>query len=311
MVRTVLKWVLIAAIVIFVISWFLGGGIQKIVGLAQPATLSISDFVSGSSTLSSFHLPFAPAVPVAYVGGGGSTGAYQPYQSPSSLSNGAQSPYAGEVVMAQGAAVAQTPSGQYIEISATPGVSAIDVSGWTLQSSLTGALATLPQAASPFIAGKVNAVEDISLSGSNVAYITTGPSPVGVSFSENRCTGYLGTLQPFVPALAPSCPSPLTEIPDTPANESRLGSSCFTYLSQLPPCTFPANPPSGLSRACVAEIQAKLSYNGCLAAHEGDSGFFQNSWRLYLAQGRALWGAQHDVIRLLDRDGRVVDVLNY
>ncbi len=213
--------------------------------------------------------------------------------------------------MAQGAAIAQSPSAQYIEISAAPGISGIDIAGWTLQSALSGALATIPEAASPFISGRVNTVGSVVLSGRGLAYVVTGSSPIGTSFSENMCTGYLGTLQPFVPGLQSKCPSPLTEIPDTPANESRLGAACFSYMAQLPPCMFPSQPPQNLSSACISEMQTRLSYNGCLAAHQNDSGFSQNSWRLYLARGKSLWGVQHDVIRLLDGNGRVVSVLNY
>jgi hypothetical protein len=310
-------WVLVAGVGLLVIFWLLGGGIQKIIGSAGSFSLSIPNLLSGTSSFASFQLPFAPSVypqiPSAYSGtdssGGGNT--YQPYQPAGTLQNGAQSPYAGEIVMTQGAAVAQSANAQYLEISAMPGISSVDIAGWTLQSALSGALATIPEAASPFMMGRVNTVSNVLLSGGGVAYVVTGSSPVGVSFSENMCTGYLGTLQPFVPALPLKCPSPLSEIPDTAANEARLGASCFSYLSQLPPCSFPAKPPQNLSSACISEIQTKLSYNGCLATHQSDPGFFTNSWRLYLAQGRSLWGVQHDVIRLLDGSGRVVSVLNY
>ncbi len=317
MIKVILKWLIIVLVVGFIIVWFLGGGIGKIIGNASPFSFSLSSLLSSTSSLMSFQLPFAPQMPQIPIDGGtsGST-QYPSYQLPGSSSgtpmpNGAESSYAGRVVIAQDAALTQTTSGQYIEISTAPGQSPIDIAGWTLQSALSGNLATIPQAASPFIMGRVNAVGGVLLSPGAVAYIVTGPSPVGVSFSENMCTGYLGTLQPFVPPLPQRCPSASSEIPRTSENLAALGSSCFDYIATLAPCVFPANPPSNLSSACRTEIQTKLSYNGCLSAHQSDANFSLNSWRIYLAQGKPLWSAGHDVIRLLDGEGRVVSVLNY
>ncbi len=307
--RVVLRWLLIAMALSLVVFWVLGGGFGKIIKNAGTFSLSLRDIINKSSPLTSFQLPFAPSsfpqIPTAYnpetdgrgTGSGG-------------RSNGAQSPYAGMVAIAQSAAMAQSPSAQYITISVTPGAS-VDISGWTLQSALSGAIATIPQAASPFIMGRVNAVGNAVLSSGSTAQIVTGASPVGVSFSENTCTGYLGTLQPYVPALPQNCPSPNMEIPRTPESVARLGSNCFDYIATLPPCTFPSNPPSSLSSSCRGEIQTKLSYNGCVNTHRTDDGFSRNSWRMYLAQGKPLWGVQHDVIRLLDREGKLVSVLNY
>lgn len=312
MVRTILRWTLIGVIALLIVFWLLGGGISRIIGNASPYTFSFHDLLSGTSTFASFHLPGMPDMSDIGINYSedGTGGSYQIIPD-NSVPNGSVSPYSGEIVMVQGAAKTQTPGGQYIEISASPGMAPVDISGWTLQSPLTGALATIPEAASPFIQARVNTVESDTLSGGGVAYVITGASPIGVSFSENKCTGYLGTLQPFVPALPQRCPSPLADIPDTPGNEAAYGASCFTYLASLPPCTFPANPPAGLSNACVLAIQTAFSYNGCVAGHEQDPDFSSNSWRLYLAQGKALWRADHDVIRLLDGQNRVVDVLNY
>jgi hypothetical protein len=208
--------------------------------------------------------------------------------------------------------MAQTANAQYIEIALSPLAGApISMSGWSLRSALTGVRAYIPEAAALFVMGRVNVVSPVSLSPGGVAIIATAPSPVGVSFAENICTGYLGTLQPFTPPLPQSCPSPQSEIPRTAANLKRLGSACMDYVASLPPCTFPAQPPSTLSSACRTEIQTVLSYNGCVNAHKNSSGFNLNAWRLYLARGGPLWGTPHDIVQLLDAEGRVVNVLNY
>ena len=159
--------------------------------------------------------------------------------------------------------------------------------------------------------GRVNAVGEITLAPGGSAIVVTGASPVGVSFQENMCTGYLGTVQPFVPPLVASCPPPSAAIPRTAESEARLGASCFQYLATLPSCTFPQNPPASLSPSCRSEIQTKLSYNGCVNQYKNTSGFASGSWRVYMALGKPLWRVENDIIRLLDGEGRVVDVLKY
>lgn len=318
MVKRTLKYLIWAIIIILILFWFLGGGVGKIIGNAGSFNFSFQNILSGSTTLSSFRLPFQPPVlPQIPIAANDQSGEASPYQeqTPSAASDvgyGSPSMYAGQIALAQGGAMAQTASAQYIEIALSPGAEApLTLSGWSLRSALTGARAYIPEAAAIFAMGRVNAVASVSLSPGAVAIIATAASPVGVSFAENMCTGYLGTLQPFVPPLPLRCPSPSSEIPRTAANEKRLGSACMDYVATVPPCTFPANPPSNLTAVCRSEIQTVLSYSGCVQAHKNASAFNINSWRLYLARTKPLWGPQHDVIQLLDGEGNIVNVLTY
>lgn len=321
MVRKTLKYLILFVIVVVILLWFLGGGVSKIIGNAGSFSFSFQNILSGTSSLASFRLPFAPPqlpqIPVApgeESSGSTDYGQYgeEPSRSAPSAGYGNPSSFAGQVALAQGTAMTQTAAGQYTEIALSPGASSpLTLSGWSLRSALSGVRAYIPEAAALFVMGRVNTVAPVSLSPGAVAIIVTGPSPVGVSFAENMCTSYLGTLQPFVPALPLQCPSPSSEIPRTAANEKRLGATCMDYIASLPPCTFPASPPSTLTFACRSEIQTTLSYNGCMQAHKNTAGFNLNSWRIYLARTKPLWGAQHDVIQLLDGEGNVVNVLTY
>ena len=314
MLASTIKIVAIIIIVVFVVLWFLGGGVGKIVNSARSFHLfSFSDLLTGSTTLSTFQLPWQgaiPAVDVSPVYMPGDQGASASPPSHSSYANA--SPYAGDVAILEGAARAQAASGQYIELRAQPGLGApVRISGWSLESALTGVRAYLPQASTKFLQNRINPVVDAVLLPGEGAIVQTGASPVGVSFKENMCTGYLGTLQPFAPSLDRSCPSPQTSIPRTAENESLLGASCFDYLATLPFCTFPTSLPSTLSSACRDTIQNRLSYNGCVQQYGNTTSFARDTWRLFLAHGTPLWSGEHDVIRLLDGQGRVVDVLNY
>lgn len=314
MVRRIFKYTIIVILIVIVLFWFLGGGIGKIVSAARSFHfLTFSDLLTSTSTLSNFQLPWQPAmptvdvIPVGELGDYGELGESAPH---ASFANA--SAYANQVAIIEGAARTQTASGQYVELRAEPSLTApIRISGWSLESALSGVRAYIPQATNTFLQSRINPVVDVVLPPSGSAVVLTGISPVGVSFRENKCTGYLGTLQPFVPPLRQACPAPLSEIPRTSENVTKYGASCFDYLASLAPCTFPVSPPPSLTAACLSTIQNRLSYSGCVSAYGGSTSFAQNSWRLFLAQGEPVWDGEHDVIRLLDSEGRVVSILSY
>jgi hypothetical protein len=186
----------------------------------------------------------------------------------------------------------------------------ISLGGWSLQSAYTGVRHTLPQAAPNFIQGAVNAVLPVSLAPGAEVVVSSGVSPVGVSFRENECAGYLAQFQEFSPPLQTRCVSAAAAIPDTAETRAALGDTCFDFLATVPSCTFPRSLPSDISPACASSVMQALSYNSCVRIHRTEAGFAGSTWRLYLAAPRPLW-REHDVVRLLDPAGRIVDVLSY
>ena len=310
-VSKILTYAAIAAVVLLIILWFVGGGLGKIVEKAREFQFgSMSEALSLSNAFANFRLPWQiemPTISVERVSDNGVSSGTSRGLPPGS---GTPSPYAGQVSMREAAVRTQSASGQYIELQSTSG-DTLKISGWSLESIVSGARGLIPEATSLYIMGRVNTVGEVTLSPGGSAVVVTGASPVGVSFQENMCTGYLGTVQPFVPPLESKCPSPSTAIPRTVESEAHLGASCFQYLATLPPCTFPRNPPAALSPACRSEIQTTLSYNGCVNQYKDTSGFASGSWRVYMALGKPLWRVENDIIRLLDGEGRVVDVLKY
>ena len=84
-----------------------------------------------------------------------------------------------------------SPASEYLEIEVTSNShSSIDVSGWKVVSTVTGASGTIPQGAQMLKLGPVS-LQDIILKPGDKATITTGVSPVSVSFDQNTCANFL------------------------------------------------------------------------------------------------------------------------
>ncbi len=66
-----------------------------------------------------------------------------------------------------------------------------------------------------------------------------------------------------------------------------------------------------LRKSPYSIYSGKMTYEQCLAAHKGETGFNYDEWRLFLGQTIELWRNGNDVIRLVDSKGGVVDALSY
>lgn len=231
-----------------------------------------------------------------------------------SRSFGTPSPYAGKVGIIDDASGirAENSKEEYLQIGASyTNTDSIDVTGWTLESALTGARIALSPAASPYIANGASALTAVLLTPGARAIIATAPSPIGVSFRENMCSGYLGQFQQFTPPLSPECPSPSEILPLNEQNLLRYGDSCFDEIRNMSQCQFPQSLSSSVSGACRAYLTEYLSYNGCVTLNRTRAAFQSNVWRIFLGSSSDLWRDSHDAIRLLDREGRTVSVFVY
>lgn len=330
-VRILIGFALVTIIILFVV-WLATGGVREVAAIARSITNPFSFIWSGQ--LSSFRLPWQPeqAVrgPIVNSDGGEVTeteGERTPEEELSDAQKeyeaitrelseaqrfGEPSPYRGQLAISQGAATERTPSAEYVELeTAWDNTAPIQVSGWSIQSALTGVRAHLPRGAHPFALGTVNTQSDIYLDPGATAVVSTANSPVGTSFRENACTGYLAGLQTFTPSLERSCPAPSDDFPLTPENVRTYGESCYDFVQTLESCKFPSIIPVSLSPQCRLFLSNNLSYNGCVQNHKHEGSFARDSWRIYLNAGGELWRNSHDIIRLLDAEGRTVDMVSY
>lgn len=319
MIKRVLGWLLVFLLVVLGISWGLGGGVQRatssVRGLQNPLDL----FTGGDTGGALITLPWSTEIPQ-----GPDVGAYigdeyaDPYTDTSDSYTGSNttdirqfgdpSPYAGHVHITHIQGGTTDVADEYIVLQTdsyndTPLV----VSGWSFQSVLSRARIVIPQGSPLFVSGAVNTVTSVSLTQDDTVTIVSGPSPIGVGFRENICTGYLGQFQTFTPPLdTTQCPDPADELRTTQG----YGDACLSSVTYIPRCHFPSGDTANIPPSCRAIVADRLSYNGCVRAHRHDAGFALPSWRLYVTLSRSVWG-QHDTIRLLDEQGRVVDVYQY
>ena len=170
----------------------------------------------------------------------------------------------------------------------------------------------------PFL-GQVNVETPITVGGNTIVYVVTGRSPNGTSFRLSKCTGYFEQFQDFAPSLPTQCPLPEDELFNRPGSNS-YNDTCINFVEGLGRCTFNigALPPL-IGSQCQNFILNTLSYNGCISAHKNDPDFYRNEWRVYLGRDQELWKNEtgsswqnaREEIRLLDENGKVVDVVSY
>lgn len=334
MIQKVLIGFLIASVIIVGIVWLLTGGFRRVQVQAERLTNFVSVLFSGGATSSTtgFQLPWQPKglsieenladLKAAEEKMGPLIDEEEPGQSQkeydaymqrmnSGKTLGDPSSHRGMVHLSEGGAT-QSGASEYLEIEAAYGNTApISIAGWSLQSPLTGVRAYIPRGTNVFVLGDLNRQENISLNPDARAIVSSRASPIGTSFRENLCTGYLMSSQTFVPSLSRSCPPPSDALPLTPENLRTYGDACYDALQELPACTFPLSLPSNLSANCSFFLKNTLSYNGCVQRYRKGSDFSLNTWRIYLNAGGELWRNSHDVIRLLDAKGQVVDTITY
>ena len=237
-------WLFIGVFVGLFILWVVTGGPSRPLSWAGP-------FLNAPAPLGSGKAYFLPGAGFTSGGTGFTIGTSNAHITVSNSSGAVAitnpSPYRGKIYFQSPPAAAETanPNSEYVGIAVAATVSApIDIMGWRLVSANTNA--PLPSGTLiPEPSGQ-NRIEDIVLHGGDTAFVTSGNSPIGISYRDNECTPYIGGL-----------------------------------------------------------------YNNCFADHINDPNFAGTSWRIYLNSGVELWRNDHDTIRLLDAQGKTVDVLTY
>lgn len=330
-IKNILLWIFWLFIISIIAYWVWTGGFSRLMNTFRSMGNPFDPASQNYGTGTGFRLPWQPtmgtipAAPSSVDNTGTSNVQNQypalenSYEQLNAQANAAKvfgdpSPERGRVHITEANGATETDaSREYVVLTASTENSApVDMKDWSLQSAYTGMRVYLPLSASSFVMGILNDQENVFLNPGVSAIVNSAFSPVGTSFRENICSGYLGQLQRFSPPLSNSCPPASQALPFTPDNLKVYGEQCFNFLQNVPACTAPLkNIPADVNPNCRAFAANILSYNGCVAAYRYRSAFNLDSWRLYLGSNVELWRNTHDIIRLLDSQGRTVDVYTY
>ncbi len=311
-------WFFVGFFFLVFLVWIATGGPTHPISFTGP-TLALPGALGGGTYLSLPRATFGTK-PVGGSGGTSSSGFSSSGEQDvpeaktlEGVSFGAPSPYRGSISLSHYVSGAGLKSTQeYVQLSLSRNAPApVTISGWTLFSEATKAGAVIPYGTEVPQSGVVNRQNPIALSPGDRVLIITGRSPIGVSFRENKCIGYLGSFQAFSPAFPNSCPLPENDLKSFYGSDYVRDVDCIEYVDDIPRCKVITRPPEDLSDACVRFIDTYLHYNGCVAAHQNDDDFKGDTWRIYLGRVSTLWRTKHEVVKLLDQEGKTVDAFAY
>ncbi len=311
-------WLFVGIFAFIFVIWIATGGPTHPLAFTGP-TLAEPGALGGGSYLSLPRAPFAVgsqnvSLPGSSSGGGSlSSGGATPFRPLEGVDFGAPSPYRGLVSLQHyvSGAGASDPSGEYAELAVSQNAgTSVDITGWAIESVAMEQTVLIPKGTETPASGLVNAVSDIMLLPGEHAFLISGRSPIGGAFRESKCTGYLAQFQKFSPPLPNTCPEPEDEMKNFyPGYLS--DSSCVTYAYALPRCSVVLTPPQFLTGSCQSFVVNHLNYNGCVNAHRSDADFLDNAWHVYLGRTTPIFRATHEVVKLLDAQGKTVDAFSY
>ncbi len=193
----------------------------------------------------------------------------------------------------------------------------INITGWYLQSMISGVRVQIPDAVTDVQMHQVNPTYEIELSPGQKAIVNSGESPLGISFKTNICSGYFNNFQRFEPEIENNCPMPTTIMSPTIENLQMYGDNCIDLASSLRRCQYLTDKilksiDVPVTDACIEKLRTDLTYSGCYAQNKNKKDFYADSiFRIFLGEQNALWKDRYEVIRLLDKDGKTVDVFSY
>ena len=221
------------------------------------------------------------------------------------------SPYAGSVVFLDRVSSVKesNPDREYFVLLVSNVVSTpLTITDWKVFDRQTKVSHAIPQGVEVF--GSQDTSSPVVVYSGDRLFISSGDSPVDISFQVNKCSGYLSQHTSFVPTIKTSCPDPVQEF----SAYERVPFSdvaCYTLVSSLPLCTSVDTAPSDVTTSCRNFLQQVLTEEGCVSQHRNDPDFLTGEWRLFLGSDKELWKNRDNVLYLLDENNLLVATLVY
>ncbi len=183
----------------------------------------------------------------------------------------------------------------------------VDVTGWMLETNKRRLY--LPQAVRAYQVNGANTEGDMVLQKGNYVTLYAGSlSPVGYSFRVNKCMGYLDAEYQFPSLLPNECPVPARSSYET------LAGWCQNYIQSLGNCALPSTMTTNSWRgddgnACRSFVNDFFTVAHCYQSFQGDA-LLDNEWRVWVNIAN-VFDPQHDVVKLINTDGKVISTYVY
>jgi hypothetical protein len=286
-------------------------GIKEFNSLVNTSS-TFTFFSLGSSTIA--HGPSTPIGPAAPVGTSGSqetsvsapssaTTTINPADIPAGYTLAQLSPYFQKVRLS---GVSAGTSYYYGTITLSDNnynsTGTIDITGWQIKSQDSGEY--IPQAIAVYDPSGLTPASDILMKVGDTVYLYSTSAPFNLRLNE--CIGYVAHVADFVPALPLNCPQ---------INQSQIENftgACQNYIDSLWGCQAPDMSNSEIPRtdyACQDYLENNFTYKSCFQAHDGDANFLSS--QVWVWTGSNVVDQYHDTVKLLDRNGLLVDIYTY
>ena len=281
-------------------------------GTHTPSSSSFWDFLGlsgGSHAPTGPSLPPAPpqqttiTAPSSSSGVGGATTTINPAEIPAGYTAAQLSPYFHDVLF--GSVSARTYY-SYGTITLNDddyySTGTIDITGWQIKSNDGDEY--VPQAVNLYDPTGLAPASDINVKTGDTVFIYSSSAPFNLRLNE--CIGYAAHVANFVPALPLTCPY---------INQSQLqdfSGACQNYLDTIGQCQSPVlsgpQVPTN-DYACMNYLENNFTYRSCFNQHSADANFLSN--QVWVWTGSSPVNRYHDTVRLLDKNGLLVDIYTY
>jgi hypothetical protein len=284
-------------------------------GASATGSFSLSSFWNALGFSSSSHAPIGPSLPPAPArqttisapssgtGGSNATTAINPAEIPAGYTAAQLSPYFHEVVFGSVSAANFYSYGTItLNDDDYNSTGTIDVTGWQIQSNVGDEY--VPQAVNLYDPTGLAPASDINVKTGDTVSIYSSSAPFNLRLNE--CIGYAAHVANFVPALPITCPY---------MNQSQLqdfSGACQSYIDTIGQCQTPALSGSQVPTndyACMNYIENNFTYRSCFNQHSADANFLSN--QVWVWTGSSPVNQYHDTVRLLDKNGLLVDLYTY
>lgn len=182
--------------------------------------------------------------------------------------------------------------------------STVDITGWEIKTNHGGEF--IPQAMNIYYPTGLNDESDIILALNQINYVNIYSNSAPVNLRLNVCMGYLNKPQQFNPGFSYACPA------IDRSQITQFTGACQNYILSLSNCQSPDFSsyyfPSK-DYQCQDYLQNKFNYSWCVSTYASAPNFLSNEWRIWM--GASPLDPYHDNVKLLDRNGLLVDAYSY